>query len=144
MNRLEQAADRQELRSLVDRYARAADERNRRNFAGVFTPDGVLSTSQGGRFEGRSAIAALIDHLDAHYPRTMHFVGNHDVELDGDHAEALVYCLAHHMYSEDAESRRDTLMLIRYRDKYIRTEEGWRIKSRDLDIHWEEDRPLKS
>jgi uncharacterized protein (TIGR02246 family) len=138
--RLERAADRLELRELVEAYAFAADDRDRTRFASVFTVDGVLETS-GRRFEGREAIAAVLDHLDAHYPQTMHFVGNQRVVLAGDEADGLTYCLAHHVSTHDAGDR-DTLMVIRYADNYRRTADGWQIALRSLRIDWQEDRPL--
>ena len=97
--------------------------------------------SAGGTYDGRAAIVSTLDYLDAHYPRSMHFVGNHQVELAGETAKGLVYCLAHHVYSRDGEDR-DTLMVIRYQDEYRRTADEWRIARRALRIDWQEDRPL--
>jgi uncharacterized protein (TIGR02246 family) len=141
MGRTEDAVDRLELRELVERYALGADTRDRELFGGVFTEDGVLATSTGRRYEGREDVVATLDHLDAHYPRSMHFVGNHQVTLHDDTAAGLVYCLAHHVYASGGEDR-DTLMVIRYRDEYRRTDDGWRIALRTLQIDWQEDRPL--
>lgn len=141
MGRMEDAVDRLELRELVERYALGADSRDRLVFGGAFTEDGVLATSTGRTYDGRDAVVSTLDHLDAHYPRSMHFVGNHQVQLDGDAATGLVYCLAHHVYARDGEDR-DTLMVIRYRDEYRRTVDGWRISRRSLQIDWQEDRPL--
>jgi uncharacterized protein (TIGR02246 family) len=142
MGRLEEAADRGELRALVESYAFAADRRDHAGFAGVFTVDGVIATGKDRRFQGRDAIAALVDHLEANYQKTMHFVGNHGVQLHGDHATGLTYCLAHHVYERDGV-KRDTLMVIRYHDKYVRSQKGWEIEERTLDIDWTEDRPLQ-
>jgi uncharacterized protein (TIGR02246 family) len=142
MDRLKLAADRSELRVLVEKYAFSADRRDREGFASVFTEDGVLATGTNRRFEGRQAIAAVLDHLDANYPQTMHFVGNHEVAVDADSASGLVYCLAHHVYERDGV-KRDTLMVIRYHDTYVRSRGSWQIKERRLDIDWQEDRPLQ-
>ncbi len=98
MTRLDDTADRVELRALVDRYALAADSRDRAGFAGVFTADGVLAIGPGGGLVGPDAIPAPLDYLDAHYTHTMHFIGTHDVVLDGDTATGTVYCLAHHLW----------------------------------------------
>ncbi len=141
MSRIEDAVDRLELRELVERYALGADTRDREMFGAVFTDDGVLATSAGGTYDGRAAIVSTLDYLDAHYPRSMHFVGNHQVELAGETAKGLAYCLAHHVYSRDGEDR-DTLMVIRYQDEYRRTADEWRIARRALQIDWQEDRPL--
>src|SRR5262249_1264837 len=90
--------------------------------------------------EGHDAIVTTLDYLDAHYPKSMHFVGNHDVTVEGDIARGVVYCLAHHLSSLD-EGSTDTAMAIRYEDQYVRTETGWRIRHRSVNIDWEEDRP---
>jgi uncharacterized protein (TIGR02246 family) len=127
VSRIEDAVDRLELRELVERYALGADTRDREVFAAVFTDDGALVTAAGGTYVGPHAIVSTLDYLDAHYPRSMHFVGNHQVQLDG--------------YSRDGEDR-DTLMVIRYQDDYRRTADGWRIARRSLRIDWQEDRPL--
>ena len=141
MSRIEDAVDRLELRELVERYGMGADTRDREMFGGAFLEDAVLRTAKGGTFDGRDAIVSTLDYLEAHYPRSMHFVGNHQVELAGDSATGVVYCLAHHVYERDGEER-DTLMVIRYRDEYARTVDGWRIRRRALAIDWQEDRPL--
>jgi uncharacterized protein (TIGR02246 family) len=141
MSRLEAAVDRLELRELVERYGMGADTRGKEVFGALFLDDAVFTTQEGGRFEGRLAIVALLDHLASHYPQSLHFVGNHVVTLDGDSATGLVYCLAHHVYELDGQHR-DTLMIIRYSDEYERTGDGWRISSRHLMVDWTEDRPL--
>ena len=138
MTRLEAAADRVELRALVDQYAVAADTRDRARFADVFTPDAVLSL--GARdLVGHAEIVTPLDYLDAHYGRTMHLVGNHDVTLDGDTAHGLVYCLAHHI-SGTGDDATDTMMAVRYVDDYVRTGSGWRIARRATHVDWLEDR----
>ena len=141
MNRLERAVDRLELRELVERYAVGADTRDRTTFGEVFTEDGVLAVAGGASFVGRASIVSTLDHLESHYPRSMHFVGNHQVQVQGDDATGLVYCLAHHVYAQGGHER-DTLMVIRYEDTYQRAADGWRISHRTLNIDWQEDRPL--
>ena len=134
--------DRIELRELVERYAMGADARDRDGFGAVFTPDGRLVIAANGvTFEGRAAIVATLDYLDEHYPRSMHFVGNHQVDVAGDRASGVTYCLAHHYYVSDGVER-DTKMVIRYLDEYQRTGDGWCIASRTLTMDWQEDRPI--
>jgi len=140
MTRLDDTADRVELRALVDRYAIAADSRDRAGFAAVFTADGVLAVGPGPGLVGPDAIPAPLDYLDEHYTHTMHFVGNHDVTLDGDNATGTVYCLAHHLWTRDDEMF-VSCMAMRYFDRYVRTADGWRIARRSMRVDWQEDRP---
>jgi uncharacterized protein (TIGR02246 family) len=143
MARLEEIADLLEVRSLVDTYAFAADQRDRERFAGVFTADGTLATGQGGRrYVGREDIANVLNWVEERFYKTMHFVGNQTAVIEGDVAQGLVYCLAHHISNEDGRQH-DTVMFVRYVDRYVRTESGWRIEERDLNIEWQEERPLQ-
>jgi uncharacterized protein (TIGR02246 family) len=139
VGRLDDAADLVELRALVDRYALAADRRDRDRFADVFAPDGVLDLGGGHQLSGAVELAAPLDYLDQHYQRTMHFVGNHVVTLDGDTASGLVYCLAHHVGAH-GDGLRDSAMALRYDDRYVRTTDGWRIAHRTVEVDWEEHR----
>jgi uncharacterized protein (TIGR02246 family) len=143
MAQLQELADRLELRSLVDAYAFAADQRDRASFAGVFTVDGTLATGQGGpRYVGQPAIASVLNWVEERFDKTMHFVGNQSAQLQGDVAQGLVYCLAHHISNNDGAPR-DTVMFVRYVDRYVRTADGWRIEERELNIEWQETRPLQ-
>jgi uncharacterized protein (TIGR02246 family) len=141
MSNTSEVSDRQELRGLVDRYAQCADRRDRSGFAAGFTPDGILVVGGGREITGREAIGNVLEHLETTYLRTMHFVGNHVVDFVGDGAQGETYCIAHHIYS-DNEGERDTSMFIRYNDVYVRTGDGWKMSRRQLDIAWQEDRPV--
>jgi uncharacterized protein (TIGR02246 family) len=143
MTRLEEVADRLDIRALVDAYAFAADQRDREAFAGVFTADGTLTTGPGGpRYVGRPAIAGVLNWVEERFHKTMHFVGNQSAVVQGDIAQGLVYCLAHHISDDDGQQR-DTVIFVRYVDRYVRTGDGWRIDERELNIEWQETRPLQ-
>jgi hypothetical protein len=114
------------------------DDRDRAAYAAAFVPEGRLTVYVPGadapvaEYRG-SGLAGVIDFV-LRYEATLHFVGNHVCELDGDSASGQTYCLAHHL-------RRDgtTLLLVaRYRDAYVRTAAGWRFLSRDCRLLWKE------
>jgi hypothetical protein len=46
------------------------------------------------------------------------------------------------VYEEDGV-RRDWVLAIRYLDRYVRSDDGWRIEDRHLVVDWLEDRPLE-
>jgi uncharacterized protein (TIGR02246 family) len=135
----EEAVDRIELRALVDQYGVAADSRDRARFGDVFTVDAVLDIG-GFELTGRDVIPSILDYLDAHHPKTMHLMGNHDVIVDGDRATGTVYCRAHHL-SIDGEGATNTTMTVRYVDRYARTDGQWLIEHRTINIEWEEEGP---
>lgn len=136
-----QLLDRLALRDLVDAYAFAADAADGPALAALFAPDGVLVVEappdRGGRRErrGRHEIAGAIAGL-ARYDVTTHFVGTHRVLVDGDGATGETYCLAHHIVGGS-----DTIWSVRYRDRFRRTEEGWRFASRHVGVEWVAEQP---
>lgn len=143
-------ADRLAIRELVDLYARAADRVDGVAAAALFTEDGALRIFERGTAEpvrerlGREAIATAFAGL-SRYEVTLHVVANHLVELAGDAATGETYCLAHHVRSigeGEAAHRSDHVMAIRYLDTYERTDEGWRIAGRHLQVEFTEERPV--
>ncbi len=147
---LARLADRLAIRELVDRYARAADRVDGEGAAALFTEHGALRIFERGTEApvreriGREAIATAFAGL-SRYDVTLHVVANHLIELDGDAATGETYCLAHHVRTigegDDAHPS-DHLMAIRYLDTYERTEQGWRIAQRHLQLEFTEERPV--
>lgn len=145
------SADRLAIRELVDRYARAADRVDGAAAAALFTPDGALRIFERGGDAavrerlGREAIATAFAGL-SRYDVTLHVVANHLIEFTGeDAATGETYCLAHHVRTigEGVEAHpSDHLMAIRYLDQYRRTEEGWRIAQRHLQVEFTEEHPV--
>lgn len=143
--------DRLEIRALVDSYAFCVDSREHERTAGLFTPDGVLRIFERNnpvavreRF-GRAEITTAMEGL-TRYEFTIHFVGNHRSEIDGDEATGETYCVANHVRNVDEgggpDGRANYVMHVRYLDRYTRTNEGWKINQRHLMLEFTEDRPV--
>ena len=133
--------DRDALRRLVERYATAVDHRDVEAAAGCFVPDGRLTVGDDATLEGRPAIVAALARLER-YEVTAHVLGHSNHAVDGDRATGESWCRAHHVY-DDGGARRDRVMAIRYLDRYVRADAGWRIEDRRLVVDWLEDRPLE-
>jgi uncharacterized protein (TIGR02246 family) len=144
---LQLLADRLAIRQLVDDYARAVDVPDGEAAAALFVPDGELRIFERGNPEpvrgrdGREDIATAMSGL-SRYDTTLHFVGNHYSTIDGDTATGETYCLAHHIREVEGQGTMDYVMAIRYLDAYRRTDEGWRIERRHLQLEFTEDRPV--
>lgn len=132
-----------ELRALSERYAAAADDGDADAFAAVFTPDGRLAVhypadgdDPSTDLRGAEALAAVPGRLTERYDRTFHLLGQST--HDGD--AGLVYCVAHHLSRAEGT---DTVMYLRYRDRYRRGEDGaWRIAERIGRVEWTETHPV--
>lgn len=134
--------DRQELRVLVERYARAADRRDGMQFAEVFTEDGILVVGEH-EMSGRDELSRIPPRL-SRYTVTVHVVTNHFVELvDADTATGEVLGTASHVHELEGVERVHVIHL-RYDDRYRRVAGAWRIEQRRLVVLFEEDHPLQT
>jgi len=138
------------LAYLSAQYARCVDRGDPEGVAACFAPDGVLrivNLAEGKRVvavrEGRDEIVRAISQMS--YDATFHFVGQQQVEIDGDTATGETYCIAHHLtIPDDGSPATDHVMFIRYQNQFVRLEEGWRLAVRELHIDWTETRPAEA
>jgi ketosteroid isomerase-like protein len=122
-------AAREAIRELVAAYADAADGGRFDELAGLFTADGVLETPDRVEHRGRAAIraffggtgAALVGATTA--PRIRHHVSNLRIAVTGaDDATGAAYFFVVTERGPDHWGR--------YRDRYQRTADGWRVAHR--------------
>ncbi|MDF1604658.1 nuclear transport factor 2 family protein [Nocardioides sp. YIM 152315] len=133
-------ADRLAVTELAHRYAAGVDDLDPDAVADLFTPDAVLVapdpprhldpvTEHHGRDGVRAALAAL-----APFRRTVHEVTGVVVDaVAADTATGRVTGVAHH-YLERADGLTDIRWRVRYDDRYVRTERGWRIARRAVTV----------
>ncbi|MBW2266956.1 MAG: nuclear transport factor 2 family protein [Deltaproteobacteria bacterium] len=137
---LHELADRLALRDLVTRYAAIPDDRNYALVDEVFSEDGEL-VGPGFSLVGRDQIRAAMQGIEQ-YSATLHCVHNQTLELAGDSAEGVTYCIANHLHEVDGVPHKLDWG-IRYNDLYRRDSGGWRIARRELLVVWEQDLPLQ-
>jgi hypothetical protein len=144
---LEQLADQLELRQIAADYARGVDVPDGEAVAELFLADGVLRICHRGKDEpfsqreGREAIATAMAGL-RRYETTLHVIGNQYIDVTGDSATGETYCLAHHIRPVEGKGLMNYVMGIRYLDEYRRTDDGWKIAVRELQVEFTEDRPV--
>jgi hypothetical protein len=97
----------------------------------IFAEDGEL-LGPGFAIRGREALGGVPAQVAAQYRSTLHMVHNQLVEIDGDQARSVTYCLAHHVIDGGIGFE----MAIRYHDLLRRGSEGWRIASRQVLCDW--------
>jgi uncharacterized protein (TIGR02246 family) len=130
--------DEDAIRALVAGYAAAADAGDGPVLGALFAEDAVLTTSTGGRLEGREAIATIPSRL-ARYDSTDHRVGPSEVVLDGDTAAGTTACEAHHLLAGV-----DAVMTITYHDTFVRgPDRAWRFATRVVDIERTDEIPIE-
>ena len=134
------------LEQLVWAYARHVDRRDAERFVELFEPDATLRMVRRGHEEepvqsrGHRQLAKVVGAL-GRFDVTYHLVGNHTVHVAGDDATGEVYCVAHHLATDDAGCV-DHVMHLRYLDRYHRTAGVWRFAERETHVEWTLDQPV--
>jgi uncharacterized protein (TIGR02246 family) len=87
-----------EIQRLCVRYLDRVDARDAEGAAALFAQDAVADYLTGRPYEGRAAIARVLDRILAQFERTSHHLSNHsaDVDLDAGTATAVSYVYAFH------------------------------------------------
>jgi hypothetical protein len=115
------------IHELNAHYNESADSDDGERLAGLFTADGELTITGGGRLRRYAGTQELRAMFDAGGPVTVHATTDSIIELDGDTATQRSTMLQFRRLPGS-----DTLALRvgRYSDELRRTPEGWRFQSR--------------
>ena len=143
---LQQIADRQAIRNLVDQYAYCADTRDAQGQMALFTEDtsfvvfmDAKSSEPTQIINKRADLFPVFDNLNT-YRATMHFNGQSTVlELNDDTATGIAYCIAHHQTITGGVQK---LMIanIKYHDSFVKQNGKWFFAERMLMVDWIENR----
>ena len=142
-----EAADRLQIRELVDAYAHCADRRDAKGQISLFTKDTHFVVFMDARSEKpsmelnrREDLAPVFDELNK-YEATTHFMGQSTVVLDGDRATGETYCIAHHVSASEGK-RTLFIASLRYFDVFAKVEGKWLFAERKIMVDWTDTRPI--
>lgn len=131
-------ADRAAISDVLLRYFRGCDRGEIDLMKECFFDDAHVdygffySGPVSGFIEAAESPAAL-----ATYVRTLHFVGNMLIELDGDSARAETYTIAHHVTAEQNDwAGAFVLVYMRYVDDFCRRGSRWAVVRRVVAFEW--------
>lgn len=128
---LQEISDRLEIQDLLARYSYAIDERDWDELDTVFTPDAKIDYSETGGEKGSVAqIKAWLPIAMERFPRYQHMVATTRLKLDGDRATSRTCLFNPMVYRADDGTESVFFIGLWYRDKLVRTPEGWRIAER--------------
>jgi hypothetical protein len=143
-----EAADRLEIRELIEVYAHCADRRDAKGQMALFTADthfvvymNAKDSTPSQELHSRQALAPVFAALNQ-YDATTHFVGQCTIlTMSAERATGEAYCLAHHV-TVDHGKRRLMVASLRYLDTFVRTDGTWLFSERRLYVDWIDERPL--
>ncbi|MDR7166361.1 hypothetical protein J2W56_000079 [Nocardia kruczakiae] len=108
-----------EIQQLLARYAVTITKGDIEGLLAVFTPDGTYSAF------GDNYTLDVFPELVAAAPKGLFMTGTPVLELDGDNASGTqTLCFVEHSTHD--------MRIGYYSDTYVRTEDGWRIKTRAM------------
>lgn len=123
-----------ELRALLQRYARAVDGREVDALAALFTGDAVVVGARGDQ-----TIEAWLESMRAPraFPTSMHVLGDPLIELDVERGTAVLdtYAVVYQL-GDQAAAQGDLTLGIRYVDDAIDDGGVWRIRRRTATTLW--------
>jgi hypothetical protein len=142
--------DRIAIVELINNYSRFADRREPQKQANLFIDNATIeiyhSEPRNNKpdtiLHGKKEFIAGFETLK-NYEVTMHFNGQSTIHITGDSATGEVYCLAHHLWTENGK-RMLMVMGIRYYDIYVRRNNEWLFAKRKLIFDWIDKRPSTS
>lgn len=123
-----------ELRALVQHYARAADERDVTALAALFHPDAQITGSR-----GTQSLDQWLDTMRGPraFPTSMHMIGDPLITLaEGAEAATLDTYAVVHQLSEPASGNADLTLGIRYIDEVVVDHGRWVIRRRNAQTMW--------
>jgi ketosteroid isomerase-like protein len=142
--------DRAALSDLVHRYAAGIDDRRFDTVVDLFAEDATVAVPDppralepAGVHRGRAQIAKALRAAEQ-VERTMHAIVSEVYDAGPDQATASgrVACIAHH-WTRDDDKLTDAAWHLRYDDEYVRSDSGWRFRSRTLTIDAIETLPVR-
>ena len=135
MDELSRLVAEQACAALITRYTHLVDEGQASGVADLFTDDGVWASPEAS-FEGREAIRAAFLRREQSGRRSRHVCTNVAIVLEGeDAASGLCYLTLFRTDAEGTPARGTVPDLVGvYRDRFVRTEDGWRFVSRRTEV----------
>jgi ketosteroid isomerase-like protein len=136
-----EATDREQILDVIMRYAVSVDRRDFDGVAACFTDDASALYS-GVQLE--PGVDNIINHIRGieNMPCSQHMFGSSTVEIDGDTAHSVSYALAY-LVRPSGDGHDLTTRGLEYDDDWVRTDEGWKIKTRRHRPLWSTNGPVE-
>jgi len=132
---IELAADRAEIYAVLVRYCRGVDRRDPAMIRSTYHPDAF---DDHGTYQGdlEGFVTFVEKEVWSRFRTTMHKLGQALIEVDGDSAASETWAICHHVAAENGRDTADSVMGIRYLDRFERRAGEWRIARRELRWEW--------
>ena len=128
---LQEISDRLEIQDLIVEYADIIDSCEIDRLDNIFTPDAFIDYSaMGGETGNLEKIKDFLKSVIPIFKNTQHLISNYQIKVNGDAATGRIMCFNPMEIDDEASGNPVFFLGLWYVDEYVRTEAGWRIKSR--------------
>src|SRR5919108_2316394 len=139
---LQEISDRIEIEELLVRYCYAVDDRDWDAYRNLFTTDAVLDdTVTGGIRSDVDEHVAFMKKALSKILISQHAVSTILLDIRGDEASARVHCSCPMVLDLGAGKRQVFFQGLWYRNRLVRTHEGWKIKELLEEGYWTHNLP---
>jgi ketosteroid isomerase-like protein len=128
--------DRIDISDVLYRYASTIDRFDLDGLRATLADDIWAQYGNADPVVGGDAVAAWIGEAIADVVWQHHLLSVYHVEVEGDHANALVYHTSHQVFGDDPDNAK--LLVGRYHNELRREADGWRISRLVLELLWGE------
>jgi ketosteroid isomerase-like protein len=139
--RIQQLEDKAALKLLVDTFSNLADHKDVKAQLPLFTEDATVESYRGGKLvsslKGREQIGQGFSAYLALFDSVYHHNGQQTVEIQGDKAKGVSYCLVVLIGKENGKTYKNTSGVI-YNDEYVRQGHQWLIAKRVSNFAWQQ------
>ena len=123
--------DRQAVADVLVRYGSSLDECDWDRLATCFVPEVTSVLAGGPLLEGYEALAEAVRTALSVYDRTQHHIADLEAEIEGDTASLRANLIATHV----TDGKTFVVGGV-YREKLVRTADGWRLSYHELEALW--------
>ncbi|MDB5393927.1 MAG: scytalone dehydratase family protein [Rhodospirillales bacterium] len=128
---LQEISDRLEIQQLMVDYATALDEYEIDRMDNIFTPDAYIDYRAMGGVDGRyPEIREWLKNSLKNFSNYYHMISNVSIKIDGDTATSKIVCFNPMGVPMEDGTKQVMFLGLWYRDRHVRTPQGWRICER--------------
>lgn len=138
-DRVRSLQDRLDITDVLYRYASTIDSFDYDGLRQVLTDDLWAQYGNAEPVAGADAVVAWVGEMTTGVVWQHHLLSVYHVDVEGDHATALVYHTSHQLFEDDPDTAK--LLVGRYRNELRREDDGWKISRLVLEILWGEAKP---
>ena len=131
--------DRTDVEEVLYKYSSAVDSFDKAGVRSCLADDIHAQYGNADPVTDADTLADWIADATATVIWQHHLLNVYHVKIDGDEASTVAYLTSYQVFEEDPKAA--IILVARYHDELRRTEDGWKIATRVMELLWGETKP---